>query len=100
MAEVACFTASQITSALPPRTELLERLADSFVSLARGRIVLANPSHLQFEQRDADCCIKSAYKIGGAVRASQPLTWAVLRVATRCPGPAKPHALTWLMRVV
>ena len=100
MAEVACFTASQITSALPPRTELLERLADSFVMLAAGRIVLANPSHLQFEQRDADCCIKSAYKIGATVRGSHSSRLAVLRVATRCPGPAQPHAHTWLMRVV
>ena len=74
MAEVECYTAAQIKGALPTRFELLQRLADSFVALSHGRIVLGNPSHLQFEGQEADCCIKSAYKIGATVRACLSLT--------------------------
>ena len=74
MAEVECFTAAQIKGALPTRFELLQRLADSFVALSHGRIVLGNPSHLQFEGQEADCCIKSAYKIGATVRACLSLS--------------------------
>ena len=74
MAEVECYTAAQIKGALPTRFELLQRLADSFVALSHGRIVLGNPSHLQFEGQEADCCIKSAYKIGATVRACLSLS--------------------------
>ena len=74
MAEVECYTAAQIKGALPTRSELLQRLADSFVALSHGRIVLGNPSHLQFEGQEADCCIKSAYKIGATVRACLSLS--------------------------
>ena len=67
---VTSHTLAEIKKGLPTHAALLELLADSFVHLSAGRIVLGNPSHLAWPERDADCCIKSAFLTGGT-------TWVV-----------------------
>ena len=67
---VLTYPLAAIKAGLPSNSELLELLADSFVAMTAGQIILGNASHLQFPSRSADACIKSAYRIGG-------VTWVV-----------------------
>ncbi len=55
-----------IKRALPSNAALLEALADSFVTLSRGRCVLGAVGHLGFGEQ-GDACIKSAFLRGGEV---------------------------------
>ncbi|KAL1510302.1 hypothetical protein AB1Y20_006622 [Prymnesium parvum] len=66
---VAVFTLEQIQKELPPPHALLSLLADSFVLFSQGQVVLAPPSHLSFAAAgiNADCCVKFAYAVGGAL---------------------------------
>ena len=67
------FTLDQIKCGLPSHEALLSLLADSFVLLSEDKVVLAPVSHLSFDGRNGDCCIKAAYTRGGDFWVVTPL---------------------------